>query len=176
MTTLLGDDIVATVEQDTVVTVHYTGTFVDTGQEFDSSEGGEPLGFLVGHGNMIQGFEQELLGASEGDTREFTLTPDRAYGHREEDAIQDVPRSQFPDEIDVEQALEDGYPLAAHDEQGRPRQFKISAIEGDIVKIDFNHPMAGRTLHFSVNVVSVRDALPEELEHGHAHGPGHHHH
>ena len=68
----------ATVEQDTVVTVHYTGTFLDTGQVFDTSEGGEPLGFLVGHGNMIEGFEHELLGAAVGESREFTLTPDRA--------------------------------------------------------------------------------------------------
>ena len=67
-------------------------------------------------------------------------------------------------------------PLAAYDEHGRPMQFKISAIDGDIVKVDFNHPMAGKTLHFSVNVVSIRDAVPEELEHGHAHGPGGHHH
>ena len=165
-----------TIENDKVAYVTYTGTFPDTGEVFDSNVGGEPLQFLVGHGNMIQGFEQEMLGASEGDTREFTLTPDNAYGHHRDDAIQDVPRSQFPEEIDVEQALQDEIPLAAYDEHGRPMQFKISAIDGDIVKVDFNHPMAGKTLHFSVNVVSIRDAVPEELEHGHAHGPGGHHH
>ncbi|MEC7694804.1 MAG: FKBP-type peptidyl-prolyl cis-trans isomerase, partial [Candidatus Thermoplasmatota archaeon] len=67
-----------TVEQDTVASVHYTGTFVD-GVQFDSSEGKDPLVFLVGHGQMIPGFEQEVLGAKVGEKREFTLTPDRAY-------------------------------------------------------------------------------------------------
>ena len=68
-----------TIENDKVAYVTYTGTFPDTGEVFDSNVGGEPLQFLVGHGNMIQGFEQEMLGASEGETREFTLTPDNAY-------------------------------------------------------------------------------------------------
>ena len=164
------------VENDSVVSVNYTGTFPDSGQVFDSSEGRDPLTFLVGHGQMIPGFEQEILGASVGETREFTLTPDQAYGERQEAAIQDVQRSEFPDTVDVDQAFADGVPLAAYDEQGQPMQFNIYAIEGDIVKIDFNHPMAGMTLHFSVDIVSIRDAQPEELEHRHVHGPGGHDH
>ena len=164
------------VEQDSVVSVNYTGTYPQTGEVFDSSEGRDPLTFLVGHKQMILGFEQEILGATVGETRKFTLTPDEAYGHRDEAATQDVQRSDFPDTVDVEQALEQGIPLGAYNEEGQPMQFRIVAIEGDIVKIDFNHPMAGKTLNFSVDVVAIREATSEELEHGHVHGPGGHHH
>ncbi len=164
------------VEQDSVVSVNYTGTYPQTGEVFDSSEGRDPLTFLVGHKQMILGFEQEILGATVGETRKFTLTPDEAYGHRDEAATQDVQRSDFPDTVDVEQALEQGIPLGAYNEEGQPMQFRIVAIEGDIVKIDFNHPMAGETLNFSVDVVAIREATSEELEHGHVHGPGGHHH
>ena len=164
------------VEQDSVVSVNYTGTYPQTGEVFDSSEGRDPLTFLVGHKQMILGFEQEMLGATVGETRKFTLTPDEAYGHRDEAATQDVQRSEFPDTVDVEQALEQGIPLGAYNEEGQPMQFRIVAIEGDIVKIDFNHPMAGETLNFSVDVVAIREATSEELEHGHVHGPGGHHH
>ena len=164
------------VEQNSVVSVNYTGTYPQTGEVFDSSEGRDPLTFLVGHKQMILGFEQEMLGATVGETRKFTLTPDEAYGHRDEAATQDVQRSDFPDTVDVEQALEQGIPLGAYNEEGQPMQFRIVAIEGDIVKIDFNHPMAGETLNFSVDVVAIREATSEELEHGHVHGPGGHHH
>ena len=164
------------VEQDSVVSVNYTGTYPQTGEVIDLCEGRDPLTFLVGHKQMILGFEQEMLGATVGETRKFTLTPDEAYGHRDEAGIQDVQRSDFPDTVDVEQALEQGIPLGAYNEEGQPMQFRIVAIEGDIVKIDFNHPMAGETLNFSVDVVAIREATSEELEHGHVHGPGGHHH
>tara|TARA_B100001245_G_C22777843_1_gene375735 strand:+ start:278 stop:769 length:492 start_codon:yes stop_codon:yes gene_type:complete len=159
-----------TVEQDSVTTVHYTGTFLD-GEVFDSSDGGSPLAFLVGHGNMIAGFEQELMGAAVGEKREFTLTPDRAYGERDEDAIQQMERSLFPQDLE----LEVGMVLAAHSDQG-PIQMAISAIDGDTVTVDFNHQMAGMTICFSVEVVEVRPATADEITHGHAHGPGGHHH
>jgi len=158
------------IEQDSVASVHYTGTFLD-GEVFDSSEGRDPLSFLVGHGQMIAGFEQEILGASIGEKREFTLTPDRAYGERNEDMVQKIERSQFPEgmELDV------GMVVGAHSDQG-PIQFTIKEIEGDLVTADFNHQMAGMTLRFNVEVVEARPASEEELAHGHAHGPGGHQH
>ena len=159
-----------TIEQDTVASVHYTGTFVD-GEVFDSSEGRDPLVFLVGHGQMISGFEQEILGASVGEKREFTLTPDRAYGVRDEDAVQQIEKSQFPEDMD----LQVGMVVGAHSDQG-PIQFTIKEINEDIVTADFNHQMAGMTLRFNVEVIEVRPASEEELAHGHAHGPGGHHH
>ena len=154
------------IEKDTVALVNYTGTFVD-GEVFDTSEGKGPLAYLVGHGQMIQGFEQEMLGAKIGETREFTLTPERAYGERDEDAVQKIDRNKFPEEMQ----LEVGMVVGAQSDQG-PIQFSIKEINGDIVTADFNHQMAGMTLKFRVEVVDIRTASAEEILHGHAHGPG----
>ena len=155
------------IEQDTVASVHYTGTFPDSGEEFDSSRGGEPLTFLVGHKGMILGFEREVMGAGVGDTRSFTLEPEDAYGMPSEDNVAEVPRVQFPQEMPLDlgmMLMSDGGP------------FRIVAITDDTVRCDFNNPMAGKTLHFEVEVMDVRAATPDELAHGHAHGPGGHHH
>ena len=155
------------IEQDTVASVHYTGTFPDSGEEFDSSRGGEPLTFLVGHKGMIPGFEREVMGAGVGDTRSFTLEPEDAYGMPSEDNVAEVPRVQFPQEMPLDlgmMLMSDGGP------------FRIVAITDDTVRCDFNNPMAGKTLHFEVEVMDVRAATPDELAHGHAHGPGGHHH
>ena len=154
------------IEKDKVATVNYTGSYLD-GQVFDSSEGKDPLSFLVGHRQMISGFEQELMGAKIGEKREFTLTPDKAYGERDENAIQKMDKGQFPDDMN----LEVGMIVGAQSDQG-PIQFSIVAIDGEMVTVDFNHQMAGMTLSFQVEVVNVREATPEELLHGHAHGLG----
>ena len=158
------------VEQDSVVSVIYTGTFSDSGEVFDSNVDQQPLIFLVGHGNMIEGFEQEMLGAAVGETREFTLTPERAYGLRDEANVQSIPRSQFPEGME----LEVGMILGAQSDQG-PMQFTVVNVNDDLVIVDLNHQMAGYTLHFNVEVVEIREAISDELAHGHAHGPGHHH-
>ena len=158
------------VEQNSVVSVMYTGTFPESGEVFDSNVNQQPLVFLVGHGNMIEGFEQEMLGAAEGEAREFTLTPERAYGHRDDAAVQSVPRSQFPEGTE----LEVGAVLGAQSDQG-PIQFTVIEVGDEFVTVDFNHQMAGQTLHFTVEVIEIREATSDELAHGHAHGPGHHH-
>ena len=156
-----------TIENDTVASVHYTGTFPDSGEEFDSSRGGEPLTFLVGHKGMIPGFEREVMGAGAGDSRTFTLEPDDAYGMPSDELVQEVPREMFPEEMPLDlgmMLMSDGGP------------FRIVAITDNTVRCDFNNPMAGKTLHFEVEVMDVRAATPDELAHGHAHGPGGHHH
>ena len=158
------------IDKNTVASVHYTGTFPD-GEVFDTSEGKAPLVYLVGHQQMIPGFEEEMMGAAVGEKREFTLTPDRAYGERADNAIQQVPRDQFPQEM----PLEVGVMMAAQTDQG-PLPFTVTEITDDTVTIDFNHQMAGKTLRFSVEVVDVRAAEAEELAHGHVHGPGDHQH
>ncbi len=154
------------IEPNKVATVKYTGSYLD-GVVFDSSEGKEPLSFLVGKGQMISGFEQELMGAKIGEKREFTLTPDKAYGERDENAIQKMEKGQFPDDMN----LEVGMIVGAQSDQG-PIQFSIVDIDGEMVTVDFNHQMAGMTLRFNVEVVNVRDATSEEILHGHAHGKG----
>ena len=155
-----------TIEHNKVATVNYKGSYLD-GVVFDSSEGKDPLSFLVGHSQMISGFEQELMGATIGEKREFTLTPDKAYGERDENAIQKMDKGQFPDDMN----LEVGMIVGAQSDQG-PIQFSIVAIDGEMVTVDFNHQMAGMTLRFNVEVVNVRDATSEEISHGHAHGLG----
>lgn len=159
-----------TVEQDTVTTVHYRGTFPTSGEEFDNSHGSDPLTFLVGHGNMVLGFEQGLLGASVGDEREFTLTPEDAYGPRDEEQVVRIDKAQF-DGMDIAVDMM----LVAEIDGGRSA-FMVTEIGDEHIIADFNHPLAGETLHFNVEIVEVRDATPEELEHGHVHGPGGHHH
>ena len=150
-----------------VASVHYTGTFPDSGEEFDSSRNGDPLTFLVGHKGMIPGFERELMGATTGDTCSFTLEPEDAYGHPSDELIQEVAREMFPADMPLDlgmMLMSDAGPL------------RIVAITESTVRCDFNNPMAGKTLHFEVEIMDVRDATPDELAHGHAHGPGGHHH
>jgi FKBP-type peptidyl-prolyl cis-trans isomerase SlyD len=156
-------DIVA---ENTVASVHYTGTLPVSGEVFDSSEGRDPLTFLVGHKQMIPGFEEEMMGAKVGERRTFTLEPERAYGQRMEDAVQNIEREQFGDitpEVGMMLMSDIG-------------PFTVTAVDDQLVEVDFNHKLAGETLEFSVEVVEVRAASEEEIAHGHAHGPGGHHH
>ena len=153
-----------------VASVHYTGTLQDE-SVFDSSEGNDPLAFLVGHQQMIPGFEQEMQGAKVGERRTFTLTPDRAYGERDESGIVQLPRSQFPPDAE----LEVGMMLVAQVTEG-PLPFRILTIGEENITVDFNHELAGHDLTFSVEVVELRDATEEELAHGHVHGPDGHQH
>jgi len=154
------------VANDMVASVHYTGTLPGNGEVFDSSEGRDPLTFLVGHQQMIPGFEEELLGAKVGERREFTLDPERAYGHKMDEAIQQIEREQFGD-------IEPEVGMMLMSDIG---PFTVTAVEETLVTVDFNHKLAGETLHFSVEVVELRPATDDEKSHGHAHGPGGHHH
>lgn len=154
------------VEKDAVASVHYTGTLPESGEVFDSSEGRDPLTFLVGHKQMIPGFEDELMGAEKGERRTFTLEPERAYGERIPEAIQQIPSEMFGDITP-----EPGMTLMSD-----VGPFNVVSVEGDTVTVDFNHKLAGETLQFSVEVVDVRAATEEEIAHGHAHGPGGHNH
>ncbi len=155
-----------TLAENTVASVHYTGKLPESGEIFDTSEGRDPLTFLVGHKQMIPGFEDEMMGAKVGERRTFTLEPERAYGPRMEDAVQQIEREQFGD-IDPEVGM-----MLMSD----IGPFTVTAVADDLVTVDFNHKLAGETLEFSVEVVEVRPATEEELAHGHAHGPGGHHH
>ena len=163
-----------TVKENSVATVHYTGTLPDSKEVFDSSEGRDPLTFLVGHRQMIPGFEEEMMGAKVGERREFTLTADRAYGERDEEAVLQIPRENFAP-LEEEASLEKGMQLVAQMPHG-PAPFTVIELTDEIVTGDFNHALAGQSLTFSVEVVELRDASEEELAHGHVHGPDGHHH
>jgi|TARA_B110000914_G_scaffold98933_1_gene87121 FKBP-type peptidyl-prolyl cis-trans isomerase SlyD len=149
-----------------VVSVHYTGTLPENGETFDSSEGRDPLTFLVGHKNMIPGFERELMGTKVGDKVEFTLSAEEAYGEYNPDAIQEVPADMFG-EITPEVGM------TLESDMG---PFRVTVVNEGSVTVDFNHALAGKSLTFNVEVVDIKDASEEEISHGHAHGPGGHHH
>ncbi len=133
------------------VKVHYRGT-LDDGTQFDSSyERGEPIEFTVGGGSMISGFENGVIGMSTGEKKDLILYPDDAYGQINEAAIQVVPKSEFPDGFEFVK----GGMLQGQTPEGQPFMAKISDIEDATVTLDMNHPLAGQTLNFSVEVVEV---------------------
>ena len=158
------------VENDMIVSVHYKGTLTENGEEFDSSYGGDALTFMVGRGQMIPGFEEELMGAKKGDKKTFDLEADRAYGQHDPAGIQKVPKEQFPSDIEV------GMVLAAEMENGQQIPLKVVEINDEGVTIDFNHMLAGKSLTFEVEIIELRESTEEERSHGHAHGPGGHNH
>ena len=153
----------ATVEDDVIVTLSYTVT-VD-GETVDSSEGDEPIEFIQGKGMVIRGLENGLYGLGAGERRKFTVLSDEGYGEPDPDAIAEVPRGEFPDDI----PLEPGVDLLLKDEDGDEMEAHIIAVGEDNVTLDFNHPLAGKDLDFNVEVIALRWATPEELDHGHVH-------
>ena len=156
---------------DTAVLIHYKVTN-STGELLDTSEGDEPLAYIHGQGDIVPGLEQALTGKSAGDQIKVTLEPRLGYGEREERKVQRVPRSAFEDNAQIEPGMR----FQTEDEDGEVI-VTVTRVSDDEVVIDANHPLAGQTLSFDVQVVAVRACTAEELEHGHVHGPnGHHHH
>ncbi|MGQ9511057.1 MAG: FKBP-type peptidyl-prolyl cis-trans isomerase [Thermaceae bacterium] len=153
------------VEQDKVVTIRYT-LEVD-GQVLDQGE----LSYLHGHQNIIQGLEEALEGHMEGETIRASVAPEKAYGPRDPEGVQVVPLDAFPEDAEVVP----GAQFYAQDEEGNPVTVTVVAVEGDEVTVDFNHPLAGKSLDFEVEILKVRPATLEELAHGHVHEGGHHH-
>ncbi|PWK50767.1 peptidylprolyl isomerase [Pleionea mediterranea] len=158
------------ITKDKVVSMHYT-VKNNEGALIDTSDGKEPLLYMQGHKNIIPGLESEMEGKTVGDKVEATIEPTNAYGEVIEELIQDVPRSAF-EGVDK---LEVGMNFQAQSEQG-PVNVVITNVSDETVTVDGNHPLAGQTLNFNVEVVEVRDATEEELSHGHAHGAGGHQH
>lgn len=155
---------------DKVVQIHYTLTN-DEGEVLDSSEGQEPLAYLHGFGNIIPGLENALAGRVVGDKFQVTIPPEEAYGLRDDDLVQAAPRSAFQGVPEVLPGMQ------FHAESPEGIQLvTVIDVDGDNVILDGNHPMAGITLNFDVEVTDIREATAEELDHGHVHGPhGHHH-
>lgn len=154
------------IAKDTVVQIHYTLTG-DDGETFDTSRNGEPLEYLHGNGNLIPGLEAQLEGKEAGDSLVAVVPPTGAYGFSDERLIAKVPRTQF----DSEAPLEVGMRFQA-DTMAGPMIVRITEITDDEITVDGNHELAGKTLHFDVDVISVREALPEELVPQHGCGGG----
>jgi FKBP-type peptidyl-prolyl cis-trans isomerase SlyD len=160
-------DAVQTIQQGKVVTLHYRLTD-DAGQVLDSSEEAEPITYLHGAQNIVPGLEKELEGRGAGDRVEAVIPPAEAYGEPQGPGPQPVPRSALPDDVEVEAGMQ----FMAEGPGGDMLPLWVTKIDGDQVFLDSNHPLAGETLHFDVQIVEVRDATSEEVAHGHPHGPG----
>jgi FKBP-type peptidyl-prolyl cis-trans isomerase SlyD len=143
------------IQNNSYVAVQYTLT-LDSGEVADKSDPGEPLCFLCGAGMIIPGFEKHLEGAEVGQNVKFTVEPEDGYGLRSEEMLLDLPRSRFPDEVELKAGMTFAGPGG--------RSFSVMAVEGDSVKVDANHPLAGERLHFDVKVEQVREATDEDLE------------
>ncbi len=159
----------AEVANDVVVSMEYTLT-VD-GAIVDSSDEDGPLEFLQGHGNIISGLEKALYGMKTGENKRVVVGPAEGYGDYDPKAVMDVPRREFPREI----PLKPGVELEVTDQDGDTQFARIVSVGKDEVKLDFNHPLAGKTLHFEITIGDLRIASSEELAHGHVHAHGHGH-
>lgn len=158
------------IENKKVVAIHYTLTD-NNGVQIDSSEGSDPLHYLHGYGNIIPGLEEALSGKENGDKISVSIPPEKAYGvYDEKDKLQ-VHKSQFEgiDEIKV------GMDIQTRTDKGI-KVYRVEKIFGDTVILNGNHALAGETLNFDVEIMDIREASQEELEHGHVHAPGGHHH
>jgi FKBP-type peptidyl-prolyl cis-trans isomerase SlyD len=153
---------------DRVVTIHYT-LKDDAGAVLDSSAGGEPLAYIQGHGNLVPGLETALEGKQDGQTLAVSLAPADGYGVRDEALVRRVPKRTLQGSGEIKKGMQ----FQARTDDGM-RLFTVTAVVGDMITLDGNHPLADQTLHFNVDVVNVREATGEELEHGHVHGAGGH--
>lgn len=146
------------IEQDVVVTMAYELSV--NGEIEEAYDEENPIVFLFGHENIIPGLEDELEGMKIGESKKVVVDPDNGYGDVVEDAIIDVPRDQFPEDI----PLTIGTILELKDPDGNPMTAFITRVEGDKVVLDFNHPMAGKTLTFNVTIKDLRHGTEEEIE------------
>lgn len=165
----MGEDKTRKVAGDMVVSMDYTLT-VD-GEVVDSSKERGPIEFLQGHHNIIPGLEKALNGMTIGESKSVVVAPEEGYGVSDPEEIKDIDKGEFPVEI----PLTPGVNLEMKDDEGHVMYGTIMEVGDETVKMDFNHPLADKELHFEVKIAGLREAAPEELAHGHVHSDGHHH-
>ena len=158
----MSDDL--QVDDGKVVSMHYT-LHVD-GRVVDSSEGGEPLQFIQGMGHIIPGLEHELYNMQVGESKNIIVSAKDGYGETDETAFMDVPREAFPDNVPLNKGTE----LELRDQSGNPVYARIDDVSDQNIRLNMNHPLAGKELNFDVKIADVRDATDEEVSHGHVHG------
>ncbi len=153
------------VSKNTVVVMNYVLRDKETGDIIDRSEDhGEPIAFLVGAENIIPGLEERMIGMEEGEKKTIEVPHSEAYGEWDEQLVQKVPREYFKDINLVK-----GMPIQAQTEDGHIIEMVVIDFDDNEVTVDMNHPLAGRDLIFDVEIVKVREATQEEIEHGHVH-------
>ncbi len=159
------------IANDQVVTVHYTLTDSD-GNLLDSTYDEDPLEFISGAEQILAKLEEDILAMPLKSKKKIVLRPDEAYGDYDPEDIQVVHRNELPDDIELEIGAELLAEVDENEEEEEGEQLScfITKIDGDQITLDFNHPLAGKTLNFEVELLGVRPATAEELEHGHVHG------
>lgn len=160
------------IEANSVVVLHFAVTD-NNGELIDDTRDSSPLEFLMGSGYLVPGLEAELEGLKVGDDFDVTVEPEQGYGIYDPELVQEVPAELF----DGVEGVEPGMAFSAETDAGY-RTVIITAVEDDIIIVDANHPFAGRTLQFNGEVIGIREATEEEIEHGHIHsadGCGHDH-
>lgn len=156
------------VADDLVVTMAYTLTV--EGEIVDSSEENEPIQFIQGAGHILPALEDEIYGMAVGDEKDVTLSAEDGYGEVDLEAFADIPRAEFPAQIPLKPGIE----LQLKDQDGEVHYARIESIQGDSIRLNMNHPLAGKELNFSIQIEALRTATSEELDHGHVH-LGHEH-
>lgn len=164
-------------EKNNVVSVTYELRLSEGNNEIiDSANENHPLEFLFGSGMMLQKFEDKLKGLSKNETFKFKLTSQEGYGTRNEDYISDVPLKFFEKDGKIqEELLIVGNVIPMQDENGNHFNGQVLSVKDGMVRLDFNHPLAGEDLYFSGKIINVRKATDIELQHGHVHNHEHHH-
>lgn len=152
-----------------VVSMDYT-LHVD-GKVVDSSEGGEPLQFIQGMGHIIPGLENELYDMKVGDIKLVVVAAKDGYGEVDVEAFMNVPRESFPTDVPLEKGTE----LELRDQSGHPMFARIDTVSENNIRLNMNHPLAGKELHFDVKIAALRPATEEEVSHGHVHTQNHNH-
>ena len=167
-----------TIDINSVVSLNYKLSNHTTGEKIEETTSQNPMVFLYGVGSLMPEFEDNLHGKKTGDTFDFSIEADNAYGQYSEENIVMIPLNVFQDESGKinEDEIKVGALVPMSDSEGNHMRGQVKEINSEFVKMDFNHPLAGQHLHFSGEILDVRKATEDELAHGHVHGPGGHHH
>ncbi len=167
-----------TIDTNSVVTLNYKLSNHKTGEKIEETTSENPMVFLYGVGSLIPEFEENLHGKQTGDAFDFSIAASNAYGEQSDDNVVMIPLSVFHDESGNinEQDIYVGALVPMSDNEGNQMRGQVREINSEFVKMDFNHPLSGQDLHFTGEILDVRQATEDELAHGHVHGPGGHHH
>ena len=161
----MSEDELKMIEDGVVVTMSYSLRVDGDLIEDSEAEDGEELSFLQGSGQILPALESALMGMRVGDRKEVTLSPAEGYGEIDPEEFEDFDRSDFPEEVPIEVGTE----LVLKDEDDMDYYAVIESINGDVVRLNYNHELAGKTLNFSIHITGLRQPTDEELEHGHVH-------
>ena len=169
------------VEKNNVIALTYSLQIPDSDGEMDIVEvvnENDPMYFIHGISGLPEGFESQIEGLAAGDTFDFTVNAEEGYGEYDEEAVVELPKAVFQmEDVNQEELLQIGNIIPMTNEDGERMHGQVVEIKGDVVVMNFNHPLAGKEMHFSGQILSIRPATAEEISHGHVHGAGgvHHH-